>query len=751
MTHPAPARVLLAALAWMLAIVGVAPFAPAAAAEPAIRPATARAGDAVMWLASASPTTVSTGTGATVKVVVRNTGTTTLDGASLRLSIGTRALDSLTAQERWREGLAPLGAAATADADVPSLAPGTSATVQLSIASTKLDLGYTMTTLPLRVDLRGAPSAATLRSFATWASRNATFTTMATSLVIPITLPDDPKLLTATGSERLEAWRKAIGPGSAIDQLVSSNPASPVTWLIDPAVLDPAAAQDGTLPTAAQEGTDGAAASPSSAPSAASSSSTAGSPTTTPSSSSTSSTSTSSTPAPSDATPATTVDELAADLRSKLATRPSTQKILFTPYGDPDLSTLTAEQRPAGSQDVLERSLARQLSPKLTGLSNEVVAAPVAPLGKAAADRLVAAWKKTRGTAPTVLTPNVTLDRSDAVSVSTAVRRTSDGLTVAGYNAALSRTLADRSLSDAEAADAARAASLAIYQQQPTTTRSLLVMGSRTETTSASRLAHVADALAGVAWVKTEAFTTSSPASSPAVQLGLRAPSSAGVWPKVDAQAFDGGDIATANSTLSTLTKMAGIVTDGDDIVPAWTRNLDQVTSTRWRGAPNEVDALVQHAAASVNAIPKQIGVVPSRINFFSDSGPISVTVKNGLAREVRDVQVRLTPRTYAVQFRDQPGAIDIPGNGQTSVRVPTIAQAAGRVSVDAKVTGPGAIPLGESGHKASVIEINARPTGTWIFWVLGIVALLVFCYGLVRNRQRGTRRRDELARDIQL
>ena len=48
-------------------------------------------------------------------------------------------------------------------------------------------------------------------------------------------------------------------------------------------------------------------------------------------------------------------------------------------------------------------------------------------------------------------------------------------------------------------------------------------------------------------------------------------------------------------------------------------------------------------------------------------------------------------------------------------------------------------------------IEINARPTGTWIFWVLGIVALLVFCYGLVRGRKAGTRRRDELARDIQL
>lgn len=746
MTYPAPARAVLAALAWLLAIVGIAPLAPTAtAADVTAHQATTRAGDVIMWLASAAPTTISPGTGATVKVAVRNTGTTPLDGAALRLSIGTRALDSLTSQDRWRDGLAPLGSAATAEADVPTLAPGKTALVKLAVPSTKLDLGYTMTTLPLRVDLSGTPSAATLRSFGTWASQSATFTAMATSLVIPVTLPDDPKLLTATGPERLEAWRKAIGPGSAIDDLISSNPSTPVTWLIDPAVLDPAAAQDGTLPTAAQEGTDVGATTPSASMPSGSS----------PSSSSShgarsSSTSSSSTSTPHDTTPATSVDELAADLRAKLAARPSTQSILFTPYGDPDLSTLTGERRPQGAQAVLERSLARQLSPELTALSDQVVAAPAAPLGRAAAERLVAAWKKTRGTTPTVITPNVTLDRSDSVSVSTAVRRTDDGLTVAGYNTALSRTLADPALSDAEAADAARAASLAIYQQQPTTTRSLLVLGARTGATSASRLRHVTDALAGVGWVKAQPFNTATPSATP-VSLSQRAPSSEGVWPTVAGQAFDGEDIATANATLATLTKMAGIVTDGEDIVPAWTRNLDQVTSTRWRGAPGEVDALVRHASVSVDAIPKQIDVVPSRINFFSDSGPISVTVKNNLAREVRDIRVRLTPRSYAVQFRRQPGAVTIPGKGQTSVRVPTIAQAAGRVSVDATVTGPGAIPLGRPDDAASAIEINARPTGTWIFWVLGIVALLVFCYGLVRNRQRGTRRRDELARDIQL
>ena len=150
--------------------------------------------------------------------------------------------------------------------------------------------------------------------------------------------------------------------------------------------------------------------------------------------------------------------------------------------------------------------------------------------------------------------------------------------------------------------------------------------------------------------------------------------------------------------------------------------------------------------------IPRRVSVVPSRINFFSDSGPITVTVKNALAREVKNVQLHLMPRTYAVQFRAQPAPVNIPGNSQASVRVDTVAQAAGRVNVEAKLTGPGGIVLGEPSERGEepALEINARPTGTWIFWVLGIVALLVFCYGLVRNRQKGTRRRDELARNIQ-
>ena len=297
-----------------------------------------------------------------------------------------------------------------------------------------------------------------------------------------------------------------------------------------------------------------------------------------------------------------------------------------------------------------------------------------------------------------------------------------------------------------------QAAGLALYQQFPSADRSLMVMGDRLGTTSPSRLAQVLSAIDTAPWMTTSALDVSSSRSAGTVaKLSTEAPASDGVWPRPSTQAFDARDLQRASRTLASLTQVAGAVVDGDDIVPAWSRNLDQLTSTRWRGTSPDVDELVQHASAAVSTIPEHVSVVPARINFFSDSGTISVTVKNDLARDVKDVSLTLTPRTYAVQFRSQPEPVTIKAKGQTTVRVPLAAQAASLVDVDARLTAANGVALGPDTSDTSPLRINARPTGTWIFWVLGIVALLVFCYGLVRGRKAGTRRRDELARDIQL
>lgn len=758
--------------------------AQAASASRVATKSSAQSGPIAVSLTGSTPPTLKSGDSLSLSVQVRNTGSTPLTNATARISVAKRALDTLEVQSRWIAGDVAMTNPVTATTKVTTLAPGASTNVTVTIPANQLDVSFSMATMPLQVDVTRGGATATIRSFVTTQADSTTFTPMSTSVVIPITLPADPKLFTASGRERFDAWNKAIGPDSDIQRLLASNPGAPVTWMIDPAVLDPAAAQDGSLPTEAAEdrattstpsssssasvspGDTGSAGSTPSSSSASSTASTgSASPSNTaPSGASTSSTSSrdaSSSPSSSsssssssqDPAPATTVEALAADLVATLKDRPSGQQVVFTPYGDPDLSSLTADDRPPGSDAVLRRTLARPLSPALKELSTTVVAAPAAPLSVSATNRLSQVWSSVLGGKPLIITPNVTLDGSDFVSASSAARRSTSGIPMIGYTSALSAPLSsDGADSDVEAGLREQAAGLALYQQFPSADRSLMVMGDRLGTTSPSRLAQVLSAIDTAPWMTTSALDVSSSRSAGTVaKLSTEAPASDGVWPRPSTQAFDARDLQRASRTLASLTQVAGAVVDGDDIVPAWSRNLDQLTSTRWRGTSPDVDELVQHASAAVSTIPEHVRVVPARINFFSDSGTISVTVKNDLARDVKDVSLTLTPRTYAVQFRSQPEPVTIKAKGQTTVRVPLAAQAASLVDVDASLTAANGVALGPDTSDTSPLRINARPTGTWIFWVLGIVALLVFCYGLVRGRKAGTRRRDELARDIQL
>lgn len=784
--------------------------------DPAFPGINATDGDLRVSVDSIAPTTMTATSGTLVKVTVHNDGETDLTGTSVSLEVGKSALDSRASQKQWVTGSGGLSSgAATTSVPVPDVAAGASTSVTVSLTSSSFNLTYAAATLPIRIALqRDTTTLASWRSTVPYHADDSTtssITPVKGSIIVPITLPADSRLLTATGTERVNAWRDAIGPGSRIDKLLSTSTSAPITWLIDPAVLDPAAAQDPTLPEPAQsvepksggdQGADDSASDSTSSPSANSSGSgtqtsesnaskasasasessasessaaelstaekssaaSSDSPSTpsAPSASSTSNDSTTSTPTgsnepsdstePNDSTSGTdTVEALAAQLRAKLKNRPDTQQVWFTPYGDPDISALTGEHRPAGAQDALQRALAQELPENLTDISTTVVAAPAEPLSQTATTRLRAAWKHSRPTEPLILTPNATLDGTTQGAITDSARRSMDGATFAGYDAGLSSLLDASTDTDASAARSARAQTMAIYQERPSTTRSLMLMADRYRTT-ASRLEAVADALDASDWVE---LTTPSSADAAKAKADVRlqpvAPQSADVYPRFDKPVVNRTDLTAISEALSTLTKIAPSLVNGDNVVPMWSQNLEQILSLRWRGHPAATSALSKQTTDNIQTIPTLVSVVPSQINFFTDSGKITVTVKNQLARGVKTVNLKLTPRAYSLHFRQQPASFSIPALSQAGVRVETVAQSAGVVSVTTSLTGQNGFDLGPHGTDDGTVTINARPTSSWIFWALGIVALAIFCYGLLRNRQKGTRRRDELARDIKL
>ena len=710
-------------------------------------------------VAPGSPSTVTPSSGIAVTVTVRNHSQSDLTDAVLKLDVGQPSLDSRSSQATWVNGSGGMANASTGTKDVPRVAPGESAKVRVTIPSSELSMGFTAATLPLRISLdRSGLTWASWRSTVPWLADASGTNAMSASMVVPLTLPADPKLLTATGAERVEAWRKAIGPGSRIDKLLSSSTDAPVTWMIDPAVLDPATAQDSTLPdpdavSSSDDNGDGAANNQSDEQ-AATNSTDAPTPTSGSGDTSTSqpaqSSSSSSASSAAEQTNTDTVEQYAARLRAKLQQRPSSQQVWFTPYGDPDLSALTKNQRPASAQSALEQTLARKLPDELSRISKTTVLAPVKPLSRTSTQRLRQAWKKSHGDEPIIVTPNATVDGSTSGSITTVARRSVDGASFWGYDAGLSSILDASGHSDASAAASLRGQTMAIYQERPSTKRSVMLMASRD--VSPSRVAAVGDAMTSSPWLSPSLPQRSDLAkATPDVRLQEGEFESPDVFPRAGASAMNETDIQAVSQSLASLGQISKTVTNGGNIVPTWSENLTQLLSTRWRNHAKTNDELVRTTKQNITTIPTLVNVVPSQINFFTDSGKIAVTVKNELARGVHDVNLKLTPRAYILHFRSQPEPFSIPAQSQAGVRVETVAQSPGTVSVTTSLTGADGLNLGSITSSDPAIKINARPTSSWIFWALGIVALAIFCYGLLRNRQRGTRRRDELAREVKL
>lgn len=750
MTSPLTSRWLLfivTSLTVVAMIFGMGILPAAHAAEPTSNttsdtpfPGHSVAGDSFeLSLRSVSPTTLSPNTALTVTVQITNKSDSALTDATMALEVGKRSLDSRTSQANWVRGTSSVPDRSSISSSVPTVAPGASTTVKLTLPADQLETGFTAATLPMRLALtRDDTTLASWRGTQPWLTSTQDITKIKTSLVVPVTLPSDPKLLTATGAERVAAWKSAIGPGSRIDKLLSSDFDTPVTWLIDPAVLDPSPAADPTLPRLSQDSATQQNDESSTSPSDEASSS--------PSPSSSSSTS-----PQSSGQGNTSVEAMAAALRQKLAQRPDSQQVWFLPYGDPDLSGLTSVSRPAGSQEALERTLRRELPDELKRISTTVVAAPQLPLNQASATRLRSAWTKARGTEPLILTPNVTVDGSAKAAITTAAHRSFDQGQFYGFDSGLS-SLLDSTLGDsASAASSARAQTMAIYQERPSTQRSVLLMGDRAYT-SADRLKAIASALDDSPWVDvTQAQASEASQAKPDVSLASRSADGQSLYPRARAQALSANDLMTISSALSFLQRISPSLENGEELTPAWSKTLDQLMSTRWRDHSSELTKISGHIKETIAAVPALVHVVPSQINFFTDSGKITVTVRNDLGRGVKNLHLTLTPRAYSLHIKESPAAFNVPAGSQAGVRVQTAAQSAGVVQVTTKLTGANDVRWGDSAAEPTSLTINARPTSSWIFWALGIVAFAVFCYGLFANRQRGTRRRDELARDIKL
>lgn len=186
-------------------------------------------------------------------------------------------------------------------------------------------------------------------------------------------------------------------------------------------------------------------------------------------------------------------------------------------------------------------------------------------------------------------------------------------------------------------------------------------------------------------------------------------------------------------AALDALAPVAEVRADGAANWAFWTEVSAHAASSRWRADRSLLLPVIASARTAGAQARTAIAVVPDRINFFADSGQLQVTITNDLDVAVEEVQVVLTSLVPSFRLTGTPEPVTIGARSRATVRVPATALAAGSVPIRVRLFSPGEQHIGVD----NTVQVRAYPTGSWFYWLLAGVALLLFAAGLWRGRRR--------------
>jgi hypothetical protein len=613
------------------------------------------------------------------------------------------------------------------------------------------------------------------------------------SWVVPLTLPADPALTSQDDDERHQAWVSATGAGSAARTWLEHLTLPAVTWMVDPSLLVPvdpadafAEASPGTgepgpdepggepdddaetdEPAQDPQATDGATTTSAPDPAAATEApgqdaaddapSTAG-PGDSPAGGLEEGQELGGAPEPEAAAPASVADveEAIAQLSGLLAGAPS-QQLWWTPAADPDVAALLGQRRtvttvrtamnlqlpaaPASAEGLLRQGRSDIAWPALTSATADQVAA---------LDRFWGSRPATpEGTAAVVLPIESLAAVSDA-PVGAAARRVQDneGVVVLGADSRSTALLAGAEADALRVGEAAvtqqlLADSLAAYQQDPPTPRSLVYAPPRDARVPGRVLDTLSEGLRTAPW------TRDTPAAALlAAARDLEPAALSGAAPDADVLGRTLADRleppaspldARAVRQLTRLhTSLAGLteIIDDDAAAASWEPLLSHLWSTRWRSQPEAWTEAWRDTRRPILRVQEAVHVNPSTVNFLSDQGIVQVTLVNDLPVPVEGVRVELVPDNSLLRVVQQPEEISIGAESRATVSFTAQAVTRGVTTVRARLTTPNGTVLGDDAE----VSVRVQPTGVWIYWVLGSIAGLVLVLGLLRARRTAPR-----------
>jgi hypothetical protein len=683
-----------------------------------------------------SPTVVKAGTDVTMTGSVTAPLTGPLTGPQLRVLLGDVRVDQKDELDGWASGRTPTSGPTVAKQALPTVPAGQSTSFTLTIPWRELYTDRPFAALPISVEVvqEGATEPVGMtRTFIAWNNRKE-YVPLQIATVLPLTLDPNTDLFSSKDSTRLEAWQKAIGSDSRVQRIVAGTQGSPVTLAVDPSVFGPVATPSGSAPGSGSTG------SPTSPTSSSPGSTTTSSPTrpaTQPTSPATPG------PTPSDgesATPTDTAVEIQR-LGDGLAAQLRGRSIWALPYADADIAA-TVNADPANT---LVRDLVSRSSTVGARIGQKARGDIIWPVDGLMPDRREQGIKRLlAGT--TVKKPAGIVVSQPAVSKAsaytpTARRVTASGTRLLAYDPRLSALLPKRS--DPSAVLSTQrylAETLVLLGERAGTARSVLVTAPRTYDPDADGLATFLAATTDVPWldvVDPASLLTDSGNDKALEQQKPAGPvPSAAPPPVLNARRLD--RMATQRDTLLSV---ADVLENGDEFERTYREVLDELASVRWRYEPESWAKLAASVDAEIKAATSAIRVVPRRVNFLAESGTFPITVANGLDYAVDDIRLRLVSTDPRIQIVEQPGPISIGPSSRTNVPVEVAAVAAGKAIIKAYLTTADGTPIGSPAD----IPVSANPIDGAIYWVGGVLVVLVLVFGIARTVLKGTSRIDEI------
>lgn len=733
-SSPLPVRPVLAVLLTALlmiapALLGRSALAPAAATtsafvHPAIPPEPSDDAPVELDLESLTPTALTAGGTVTAQVTVTNTSSSPIAAPQLDLRTrSARVTDRQTIAE-WQartdvdDDREPL----TSSDSAPDLAPGQSATLEVSASSE--ELGYVAEPyfwgtrrLSLTVSSEGT-SLASLFTFVVWRPDGAD-DAITQSVLLPVAALDPSAPITAP-----EAFAEATESGRLSD-LVDLAVRDDVDWWMDPALVDPPRVavvptdEDGDpVAQPAEPGEDG-------------------------------------TPAPSvpEYEPHATAEQLATTLTQNADGR----TVLAMPYAHADrvaLQAAGAESLSAAITEAGERTwestgiepygnalatTAQQAQPDtLEAMAGAGATALIVPMSSVRADpsapvtpSSVGSYGSEAGTLP-VLAPDPTL--SAEFSHLTGARDTEQ---------TRQRLLAETAT---------------IASEFTTAPRHLLIAPDPSAALDGQAAGSVLDTFAEAPWIRsgrTEAlldtvedgtWTTRNQDES-GDMLTLGEISTQDVRPTGPDETGRYTPLAEASSTP--LTSPAVL----EDLAGSWER-LDRLgsvmdddaaldgprlmalsgASVRWRGMTGVPAERARETGNAVDALMGAIHVEPaSGYNLISDSAGVPITLSNDLDTPIT-VRTALSSDRPLVRIDEEP-EVTIPARGQADINVPVEAIANGTVQLTVVVTTADGRPLTEP------VEVPLTVNPAWENWttLLLVIAMgVLVVVGVLRARRTG-------------